>query len=129
MPLGRFDGRPISPLGQMLGAGLDARLFTDLSDLSGDSPITPVDQFFVRTRASQGQKLPDPWTVSVAGRGRPLQPVTLDSLAQLSRPMGTHLLECSGNSDPANFGLISAASWTGAPVGAILDQAGLDKGE
>jgi DMSO/TMAO reductase YedYZ molybdopterin-dependent catalytic subunit len=43
--------------------------------------------------------------------------------------MGTHLLECSGNSDPANFGLISAASWTGAPIGAILDRAGLDKGE
>ena len=129
MPLGRFDGRPTSPLGQMLGAGLDARLFTDLSDLSGDSPITPIDQFFVRTRASEGQKLPDPWAVSVMGPGRPPQPLTLDSLAQLSRPMGTHLLECSGNSDPANFGLISAASWIGAPIGAILDRAGVDKGE
>jgi DMSO/TMAO reductase YedYZ molybdopterin-dependent catalytic subunit len=127
MPLGRFDGRPTSPLGQMLGVGLDARLFTDLSDLSGDSPITPVDQFFVRTRASEGQKLPDPWTVSIMGRGQQLQPLTMDALAQLSRPMGTHLLECSGNSDPANFGLISAAAWTGAPIGAVLDRAGLDK--
>jgi len=128
MPLGRFDGRPASPLGQMLGAGLDARLFTDISDLSGDSPITPVDQFFVRTRASDGQKLPNPWTVAIAGRGAPQQ-VTLDALAQMSRTMGTHLLECSGNSDPANFGLISAATWRGAPIGAILDRAGLDKGE
>lgn len=129
MPLGRFDGRPTSPLGQMLGAGLDARQFTDLTDLSGDSPITPVDQFFVRTRASDGQKFPDPWTVSLASRAHQPQQLTVDSIAQLSRSMGTHLLECSGNSDPANFGLISAATWTGAPIGAVLDRAGLDKGE
>ena len=129
MPLGRFDGRPTSPLNQMLGPGLDARLFTDISDLSGDSPVTPVDRFFVRTRASEGQKLPGPWAISIANRGQKPQQLTLDSLARLSRPMGTHLLECSGNSDPANFGLISAASWTGAPIAAVLDRAGLGKGE
>jgi DMSO/TMAO reductase YedYZ molybdopterin-dependent catalytic subunit len=128
MPLGRFDGRPASPLGQMLGAGLDARLFTDLSDLPADSPVTPVDQFFVRTRASDGQKLLAVWTVGVTGRVKQPHQLTLDNLAQLSRPMGTHLLECSGNSDPANFGLISAATWSGAPLGAILDRAGLDTG-
>jgi len=129
MPLGRFDGRPTSPVNQMLGSGLDARLFSDISNLSGDSPVTPVDQFFVRTRASEGQKFPDPWTISIANLGQKPQQLQLDSLAQLSRPMGTHLLECSGNSDPANFGLISAASWTGAPIGAVMDRAGRAKGE
>jgi hypothetical protein len=56
------------------------------------------------------------------------QNLTLDALAQLSRPMGAHLLECSGNSDPANFGLISAASWSGAPVAALLDRAEPESG-
>jgi len=70
MPLGRFDGRPTSPVNQMLGSGLDARLFSDISNLSGDSPVTPVDQFFVRTRASEGQKFPDPWTISIANLGQ-----------------------------------------------------------
>jgi DMSO/TMAO reductase YedYZ molybdopterin-dependent catalytic subunit len=82
----------------------------------------------VRTRASDGQKLPATWTVGVTGRVRTPQQVTLDALAKLSRPMGAHMLECSGNSDPANFGLISAATWSGAPVAALLDRAEPEKG-
>jgi DMSO/TMAO reductase YedYZ molybdopterin-dependent catalytic subunit len=35
--------------------------------------------------------------------------------------MGTHLIECAGNTDPANFGLMSAARWSGVPIGAVLD--------
>jgi DMSO/TMAO reductase YedYZ molybdopterin-dependent catalytic subunit len=36
--------------------------------------------------------------------------------------MGTHLMECAGNTDPANFGLMSAATWDGVPLAAILDR-------
>jgi DMSO/TMAO reductase YedYZ molybdopterin-dependent catalytic subunit len=36
--------------------------------------------------------------------------------------MGTHVMECSGNNDPANFGLLSAASWIGVPIAAVLDR-------
>jgi DMSO/TMAO reductase YedYZ molybdopterin-dependent catalytic subunit len=43
-------------------------------------------------------------------------------LATLARTAGTHLMECSGNFDPANFGLLSAARWTGVPIAAILDR-------
>jgi DMSO/TMAO reductase YedYZ molybdopterin-dependent catalytic subunit len=31
-------------------------------------------------------------------------------------------MECAGNADPANFGLLSAAAWEGIPLGAILDR-------
>ena len=30
--------------------------------------------------------------------------------------MGTHLLECAGNNNPANFGLMSVAAWDGVPL-------------
>ena len=45
MPLGRFDGRPLPPLHTLLGTGLDARQFTDISALDVDayelSPVHP----------------------------------------------------------------------------------------
>jgi hypothetical protein len=47
MPLGNPGGAPPPPFGRLLGAGLDARLFTDLSQLgaaprtSHDAPRTP----------------------------------------------------------------------------------------
>jgi DMSO/TMAO reductase YedYZ molybdopterin-dependent catalytic subunit len=31
-------------------------------------------------------------------------------------------MECAGNGDPANFGLLSAAAWEGVPIPAILDR-------
>ena len=37
-------------------------------------------------------------------------------------PAGTHLLECSGNSRWRQFGLMSAARWTGVAVTKILEQ-------
>jgi hypothetical protein len=37
------------PMHRVVGAGLDARLFTDLSTIRPETLITPNDQFFVRT--------------------------------------------------------------------------------
>jgi DMSO/TMAO reductase YedYZ molybdopterin-dependent catalytic subunit len=36
--------------------------------------------------------------------------------------MGTHLLECAGNTNPNNYGLMSVARWDGIPIGALLDR-------
>ncbi len=121
VPLGRFDGLPVPPLGRLLGSGLDARLFTDLGGLDVDSLVTPTEQFFVRTAASAAHTARGPWRIRVNG---PQDfEITPAELVAQSQPMGTHLLECSGNSDPANFGLISAAAWSGVPLGALLDRA------
>src|SRR5690349_14197973 len=56
--------RDAAPLEQMLGSGLDARLFTDLSTLDASQPITPTPRFFIRTAASP--RLPgEAWKVQV----------------------------------------------------------------
>ena len=34
--------------------------------------------------------------------------------------MGAHLIECSGNTDPDNFGLMSVAEWDGVPLAQVM---------
>ena len=36
--------------------------------------------------------------------------------------MGTHLLECAGNSRAAHFGLMSAARWSGVKLERVLER-------
>jgi hypothetical protein len=44
------------------GAGLDGRLFTDLSKLGPTKPVTPSDAFYIRTRYPD--LLPEsPWRI------------------------------------------------------------------
>lgn len=111
------------PLGTMLGEGLDARLATDLSTLTPDTLVTPSDRFFVRTSTPPDLDARGPWTINVRG----LVPAALDlglhSLTPLARPMGVHLMECAGNNNPANFGLMGAASWAGIPLERVLERA------
>jgi DMSO/TMAO reductase YedYZ molybdopterin-dependent catalytic subunit len=119
--------RDAAPLEQLLGAGLDARLFTDLSSLDPGQPITPTPKFFIRTAASP--RLPAaPWQVQVGGLSN--APLTLggDELARMAALAGTHLVECAGNAAAAAFGLISAAAWDGVPIAALIDQAGAKSG-
>jgi DMSO/TMAO reductase YedYZ molybdopterin-dependent catalytic subunit len=47
----------------------------------------------------------------------------LRDLEPLATQSGRYLMECSGNSDPSNFGLMSTADWDGVPLAAILDRA------
>jgi DMSO/TMAO reductase YedYZ molybdopterin-dependent catalytic subunit len=122
MPLGRFDGRPAPELGRVYGSGLDARRFTDLATLRDDSLVTPIDRFFVRTTSPPVVRDATSWTIRLGGGVRRPLALTVDALARDARAMGPHLMECSGNSDPANFGLMSAAEWTGVPLAAVLDR-------
>ena len=98
-----------TPFGEIVGgSGLDARRFTDLSRLQQDRLVTPSAEMFLRTTAPP----------SVAARST-AWPLTLGELQRDARPMGAHLIECSGNNDPDNFGLMSVAEWEGVP---LLDQ-------
>src|SRR4029450_12265153 len=63
--LGDPQRRDDPPLNQLLGSGLDARLFTDLSTLSAGDTLTSADRFFVRT-ACPGEAVAT-GGVSVAG--------------------------------------------------------------
>src|SRR5262245_36793902 len=117
LPLSRPDG-VVQPFGVKIGApGLDARLNTDLSKVEPDRLITPTDQIYLRTEcpaavaAHQG-----PWKIRTSGLLAKPFTVPLDDLIRRARPMGAHLLECSGNNNPANFGLMSVAEWDGVPL-------------
>lgn len=124
LPLGDplRSGNP--PLNRLLGSGLDARLFTDLSALTEAELITPNDRFFVRTACPPQADAVRSWTVPFGGRVRRPQRIQATALSSLVQPMGTHVLECAGNTDPNNYGLISAARWDGVPLGVLLDRAG-----
>ena len=121
MRLGRFDGRPTPPPHTLLGNGLDARLFTDLSGLEEDRSITPIDQFFVRTAHPPALPAAASWQITLGGRVREEVMLGIAKLQEEARALGAHLMECAGNADPANFGLLSVATWTGVPIGAVLD--------
>ena len=111
VPLGTASGSPTAPLNRLLGNGLDARLFTDLSTIDPRDKttlITPNERFYVRTAA--------PSETSAANAFSRILRVD-----RLATRVGPWVMECAGNADPANFGLLSAASWEGIPVHAVLD--------
>ena len=110
------------PVGVVIGAGLDARKFTDLSNLTADRLITPADRFYVRTRYPDKLDASRPWTLDVNGLVRSPLTFSIDDLKRLVEPMGTHLLECAGNNNPQNFGLMSAARWSGVSIARVLDR-------
>jgi DMSO/TMAO reductase YedYZ molybdopterin-dependent catalytic subunit len=120
--LGRLDGRPAPALGVLMGEGLDARRFTDLSTLTPDALLTSPEQFFIRTSQTGEPIDADRWAIAVGGGVVRPQTLTLSTLASLQQSAGTHLIECAGNTDPANFGLMSAARWDGIPLAAALDR-------
>jgi DMSO/TMAO reductase YedYZ molybdopterin-dependent catalytic subunit len=126
LELGAADGAPLPPFGTLLGEGLDARLFTDLSALAPDRLIVPNDRFFVRTARpaalDSARATPDSWAIRIGGLAGAPGPLTLDALAPLARPQGACLLECAGNTNPSTFGLLSAATWDGIPLAAVLDR-------
>ena len=117
LPLGNPGGAPTTPLNRLLGNGLDARQFNDLSTIRPSEPatlVTPNDRFYIRTAAP-----------SDADGARGFSRATGVDLAALEKDatrVGPWAMECAGNADPANFGLLSAASWEGIPIPAILDR-------
>lgn len=120
--VGRLDGRPEPTPGTLYGAGLDARRFADLSSID-TAPVTPTEAFFVRTTAPPALDAAAPIVI----RGGSRASLTPDALRQSSHDQGVHLIECAGNTDPANFGLMSVARWNGVPLMDVLADAGLDR--
>src|SRR5207248_1303428 len=89
--------------------------------LDPDRLITPNDKFFVRTAFPAVIDITKPWALRLGG-GASSRSLTVDSLKPLVRACGVCLLECAGNTNPSNFGLLSAAEWAGVPLGDLLDR-------
>jgi DMSO/TMAO reductase YedYZ molybdopterin-dependent catalytic subunit len=122
LPLSR-PGGVVQPFGVKIGGeGLDARLNTDLSRLDADRLITPTDQIYVRTECPPSVAAHEgPWTIRGSGLVARPSALRVEDLARRARPLGAHLLECSGNNNPANFGLMSVAEWDGVPLLDVVD--------
>ena len=121
--------------GELRGTGLDGRLSYDLRRLLTEPAIVGNDDFYVRTRvpaAVASRAHLEDWTLRLEpgedASGHqvdfavPYTDVGIDELRRRSRPMGAHLLECSGNTSRARFGLLSVAEWSGVPVAELLDE-------
>lgn len=121
LPLFRDRAQPQAFGVKYGGQGLDARLVTDLSLLEPDHLITANELAYIRTempaaaRAHQG-----PWTLQASGLLASPSVLKLDDLLPRSKKMGPHLFECSGNANPANFGLMSVAEWEGIPLTEVV---------
>jgi DMSO/TMAO reductase YedYZ molybdopterin-dependent catalytic subunit len=123
MPLGNPGGASPPPFGRLLGDGLDARLFTDLSQLRDSQSATRTEEFFVRTAAPKALDATDQWSVQIGGLVRSPAALNRRNLEELASPLGRVLIECSGNADQTSYGLMSTAEWDGVPLAALLDRA------
>jgi len=120
LPLSRPDG-VVQPFGvKQGGPGLDARQITDLSTLQPDRLITPNGLACIRTEAPGLARRLDEWTITISGQAGDHRGLTIGGLTRRAKPMGAHLLECSGNNNPANFGLMSACEYDGVPLADVV---------
>ncbi len=110
------------PLGKTVGSGLGRRLAFDLSTLSPESLVTSTEKFFIRTGCPDRMRSTERWKISVHGLVAQPVELLLQELAREAEPMGVHLLECAGNSGEGKYGLMSAARWTGLPIGRVLER-------
>jgi DMSO/TMAO reductase YedYZ molybdopterin-dependent catalytic subunit len=118
-----FSKEVAIPFESPFGAGLDSRVYTDLSKLTPETSITPTQDFYIRTRASELIETAKPWTIRLGGLG--VMPVQLgiDELMKSAKSMGLYLMECAGNERSIHFGLMSAAEWAGVPLLDVLKRA------
>jgi DMSO/TMAO reductase YedYZ molybdopterin-dependent catalytic subunit len=101
-----------------------------------NSFTTPNNLFYVRTHFGIHKGV-DPRTLRLKVEGRVERPLELSYGDLLKMPSRTQvaLLECSGNSRvflvpkaegvPWELGAVSNAAWTGVPLAAVLDRAGI----
>ena len=117
-----FSGEGDSPMETAFNAGLDGRLYTDLSKLDEEHLITDNERFYIRTRFPDLLATTADWEITVGGLVAAKAQIALADLAPLAAPMGAVLLECSGNGKGARFGMLSAAEWSGIPLEKVLSQ-------
>jgi DMSO/TMAO reductase YedYZ molybdopterin-dependent catalytic subunit len=122
-----FAGEGSPPMGEPIGAELDGRLFTDLSHLQPENPITPSREFYVRTRASNLLDLSKPWSIRMSGLTEKSLTLWAHDLQERAQPMGLILMECAGNSRSAHFGMLSVADWEGVSLLDIFEAAGINQ--
>ena len=97
--------------------------------------VTPSEQFFVRNHFDPPEMDVKTWRLQVDGAVAKPFDIGYDELRKMPSRTETALLECSGNGRiflrPPQVGIrweqgaVGNAEWTGVPLSAILDRAGL----
>ena len=114
------EGSP--PMDTAVGEELDGRLYSDLTSATPEEPVTAAGRFYIRTRASSLLSEQNLQSILFRGfAGVPLN-VGVGDLRAQARSMGTHLMECAGNTREGRFGLISVADWTGISLTEVLQR-------
>jgi DMSO/TMAO reductase YedYZ molybdopterin-dependent catalytic subunit len=98
-------------------------------------PVTPTPSFYVRSNFSVPTLNPSSYRLYVSGAVRQQLELSLDDLRGLGTKAVTAVMECAGNNrlalaplpsgEPWHAGAVSAARWTGVPLRAVLDRAGV----
>src|SRR5262245_40005291 len=89
-----------------------------------DGPLTPADRFFTTQHYGHPDVDPASFRLKISGLvNRPVS-LSLDELRGMRRVELVAGFECSGNGKPLQ-GLSSNGRWTGVPLRAILDRAGV----
>jgi DMSO/TMAO reductase YedYZ molybdopterin-dependent catalytic subunit len=99
------------------------------------SYLTPVDQFYVRNHFSMPSLERGPFRLDVCGAVARTLSLSLDDLRRMPRVEFTAVMECAGNGrvfyEPAREGLqwqngaVGNARWSGVPLAAVLNAAGI----
>jgi len=133
---------------ELIGAGQPSGgrlqlIIRNARPLDAESPIealrtfeTSNDLFFVRSHHVLPADLPAPWTLTIDGEVA--RPVTLglEDIRRMRAERRSVLIECAGNGRgrfelPATSGVqwglgaVSNATWTGVPLAALLERAGV----
>jgi DMSO/TMAO reductase YedYZ molybdopterin-dependent catalytic subunit len=100
-----------------------------------DRFITPTEQFYVRNHFAQPKIEVTQWKLGVEGAVDTPLSLTLDDIKKLPNSTVTATLECAGNGRiyltprvagvPWELGAVGNAEWTGVPLSAVLDKAGV----
>jgi DMSO/TMAO reductase YedYZ molybdopterin-dependent catalytic subunit len=96
-----------------------------------DSWITPNDKFFTIKHFGQPTVDLQAWRLDIAGLIKQPMSLTLEELRARPHQEVTFTIECSGNHGlPFTGGLVGNATWAGAPLAPLLEEAGiLDAGK
>ncbi|HEV2121961.1 MAG TPA: sulfite oxidase [Chloroflexota bacterium] len=99
------------------------------------APITPTESFYVRSNFAVPAIDQAGFRLRVGGAVRQALELSLDDLRRLGTTTVSTVMECAGNNrlalsplpsgEPWHAGAVSAGTWTGVPLRAVLEQADL----
>lgn len=103
-----------------------------------DSFLIPNERFYVRSHFAVPRLEAASWRMEVAGAVERPSRIGLDDLKKMPSRTITAMLECSGNGRVSlvpkakgilwDSGAVGNAEWTGVPLAALLERAGLKEG-